>query len=90
MSRALLCLGLKTGSENSAFKIYVKLSKTHDMSFVLSEIKRMKCDTSSPMFHSKKKLQKLMSVNTEIKRHLGYHIWHHLHKQYYALKGSFS
>ena len=33
------------------------------------------------------KLQKLLSVNTETKRHLGYQIWHHLHK--YALKGRF-
>ena len=28
----------------------------------------------------KEKLQKLLSVNTETKRHLGYQIWHHLHK----------
>ena len=31
MSRALRCLGLKMGSENSALKIYVKLSKRHDI-----------------------------------------------------------
>ena len=33
------------------------------------------------------KLQKLLSVNTETKRHLGYQILHHLHQ--YALKGRF-
>ena len=46
----------------------------------------MKCDTSSPLFHVKKKLQKLLSVNAETKRHM-YQIWHHLHK--YAFKGRF-
>ena len=39
----------------------------------VSEIlKRMKCDTfASPLFQFKKKLQKLLRVNTETKRHLG-------------------
>ena len=57
MSRALCCLGLKTESENSTSMIYVKLSKKHDRPIwvlSLSEIKRMKCDTSSPLFLFKK------------------------------------
>ena len=55
MSRALCCLGLKTGSENGALKIYVNLSKRHGIrALPLSEIKRMTCDTSSPLFHFKK------------------------------------
>ena len=48
----------------------------------------MKCDTSaSPLFQFIEKLQKLLSVNTETKRHLGikFQTWHHLHK--YAFKG---
>ena len=59
----------------------------------LSEIhvlKRMKCDTStSPLFQFKKSFEKLLSVNTETKRHLGikFQTWHHLHK--YAFKGRF-
>ena len=40
------------------------------------------CDTS-PL----RKASKAISVNTETKRHLGYQIWHHLHK--YTLKGRF-
>ena len=55
MSRALRCLGLKTGLENCALKIYVKLSERHDIWVLsVSKIKRMKCDTSSPLFHFKK------------------------------------
>ena len=51
MSRALCCLGLKTGSENITLKIYVKLSKRHNIwALSFSEIKWMKCDTSSPLF----------------------------------------
>ena len=40
-------------------------------------------------FSVKEKLQKLLSVNTETKRHLGikFQTWHHLHK--YAFKGRF-
>ena len=35
--------------ENRALKIYVKFPKRHDTwALPLSEIKRMKCDTSSP------------------------------------------
>ena len=55
MSQALCCLGLKTGTENCTLKINVKLSKRHDIwALSLSEIKRMKCDTSSPLFQFKK------------------------------------
>ena len=73
------CLGLQTRSENSTLKIYVKLSKRHDIwALSLSEIKRMKCDPSSPLFQWK--LQKRLSVNTKIKCMLRYQIWHHLHK----------
>ena len=55
MTRALCCLGLKMGSENSTVKIYVKLSKRYDiLALPLSEIKKMKCDTSFPLFHFKK------------------------------------
>ena len=55
MSQALHCLGLKTGLKNGALKIYVNLSKRHDIwALPLSEIKRMKCDISSPLFHFKK------------------------------------
>ena len=55
MSQARRCLVLKTGSENSTLKIYVKLSKKHNIwALSLSKIKRMKCDTSSPLFQLKK------------------------------------
>ena len=51
MSQAFCCLGLKTGSENITLKIYVKLSKRHDIwALSFSEIKWTKCDTSSPLF----------------------------------------
>ena len=45
----------------------------------------MKCDTSSPLFHFKNLAQKLLSVNTEAKYHLGCQNVHHLHK--YILEG---
>ena len=46
-------------------------------------LKRMKFDTfASPLFQFKKSFKKLLSVNTETKRHLGikFQTWHHLHK----------
>ena len=90
MSRALRCPGLKTESENSALKIYVKLLKRPDiqcMSFAFIWNKENEVWHITSIVSFSEKLQKLLSVNTETKHHLRYQIWHGLHK--YALKGRF-
>ena len=78
MSRVLRCLGLRTGSENSTLKIYVKLSKRHIWALPLSEIKKMKCDTF-PLFHFKKSFKSYW-VLIQWPNAIGYQIWRHLHK----------
>ena len=80
MSQTLCCLGLKRGSENSSLKIYVKLSKRHDVwALSLSEIRRMKCDTSSPLFQYEKSFKSYWVLTQRSNAFKGvYCEWRHL------------
>ena len=73
------------------FENLCKIVKKHDMRFVfiwnIKENEVWYIRISS--FSVEEKLQKLLRVNTDTRRHLGikFQTWHHLHK--YAFKGRF-